>query len=257
MCVYPERYKLFGELDAPGGHSHSRALAVSADGIHWDTAHFAGSSAALDRHGTANNLVFDPETRRFVGFGRPSNSPFRTEGVARSLTSNFLGDWAPSVPCGLEKEEDRLYQPDALVAMAVKYENVWLGFANMLNVTLPTAATSAGTTELELVWSPDLLDWKYVAHGTPFIPRGPPGSYDCCQIFGAKQQPIIDGDLLMKIYYSGGNGPFMGSRAASLSLATLQRDWWFGFTPVGTHNTTVLTAPVPVGAEHGNVACVR
>lgn len=188
-----QRYKLFGELDAPGGHKHSRALAVSSDGIHWNTAHFAGSSTALDRHGTANNLVFDPEGQRFVGFGRPSNSPFRTEGVAVSLTSDYLGKWAPSVPCGLEKGEDKQYQPDALVAMTAKYENVWLGFANMLNVTLPTAATSAGTTELELVWSPDLIHWKYVAHGTPFIPRGPPKSYDCCQIFGVStiQQPSL------------------------------------------------------------------
>lgn len=72
----------------------------------------------------------------------------------------------------------------------------------MLNVT---NKPYAGTTDVELAWSTDLLDWKYVAHGTPFIPRGPPGSYDCCEIFGAKQQPVIDGDE-MKIWYTGGNG---------------------------------------------------
>ena len=229
-----ERYKLFGELNAPAGHKHSRALGVSADGIHWDTKAFAGSSASLDRHGTHNNLVFDALRRQYFGFGRPSNTPFRIAGVAHSLTSDFLGEWSPSVACGLEKAENATYQPDALVVMSEPYASVWLGFANMLSVTTPTAASSAGTTELELVYSTDLLEWRYVAHGTPFIPRGAPGSYDCCELFGAKQQPVVEGDR-MKVFYTGGNGPFMGSRAAGFSVATLQRDWWLrpGFLQLG------------------------
>ena len=102
-----QRFKLFGELNAPGGHKHSRALAVSADGLHWDVSNFTGSSAALDRHGTHNNAVFDPVSQRYYGFGRPSNSPFRTEGFARSASSDFLGDWTASVACGLEKHETK------------------------------------------------------------------------------------------------------------------------------------------------------
>ena len=52
----------------------------------------------------------------------------------------------------------------------------------------------------------------------------------------------------MKIFYTGGNGPFMGSRAAGFSLATLQRDWWFGFTPENGTRAIVQTVPVVVGA---------
>eukprot|EP01046_Picozoa_sp_COSAG06_P062357 COSAG06_NODE_14037_length_1195_cov_1.403285_2_plen_107_part_00 len=74
--------------------------------------------------------------------------------------------------------------------MTEPYAGVWLGFANMLSVTTPTAASSAGTTEVELAYSTDLLHWQYVSPGTPFIPRGAPGSFDCCEIFGAKQQPV-------------------------------------------------------------------
>jgi len=74
--------------------------------------------------------------------------------------------------------------------MTEPYAGVWLGFANMLSVTTPTAASSAGTTEVELAYSTDLLHWQYVSPGTPFIPRGTPGSFDCCEIFGAKQQPV-------------------------------------------------------------------
>ena len=251
-----QRYKLFGELDKRGGHKHSRALATSADGIHWNASDFAGSSTLLDRHGTHNNLVFDPVSNTFFGFGRSSNSPYRTESVAQSKTSDFTGQWNPAVPCGLEKDESDTYQPDALVVMTEPYEDtgIYFGFANMLNVTTPTATRAAGTTEIELAWSHDLVHWRYVAHGVPFILRGPPGSYDCCEIFGAKQQPVIDGDT-MKIYYTGGNGPFMGSRAAGFSLATLQRDWWFGYTPSKTAAkagrtwvATIVTTPVVVGA---------
>lgn len=97
---------------------------------------------------------------------------------------------------------------------------------------------------MELSWSPDLRNWSYVAHGTPFLPRGPPKSYDCCQVFGAKQQPIIDGNTI-KLYYVGGNGPFMGARSAGFSLATLQRDWWFGYAAAGT-TAQITTVPVMV-----------
>ena len=54
-----------------------------------------------------------------------------------------------------------------------------------------------------------------------------------CQIFGAKQRPKVDGDQ-MTLFFSAGNGPFMGSRSGGLGLATLQRDWWFGLTPTKT-----------------------
>ena len=70
-----QRYKLFGELDAQGGHKHSKALATSADGLRWNTSAFQGSSAMLDRHGTHNNLVFDPVSNTYFGFGRSSNMP--------------------------------------------------------------------------------------------------------------------------------------------------------------------------------------
>lgn len=244
-----QRYKLYGELKAgPDDHKHSKALAVSADGIHWDVSKFAGSSAELDRHGTHNNLVFDPKTQRYAGFGRPSNSPFRIEGVSQSLTADFLGKWEASKACGLEVNETKEAQPDALVVMSEQHAGIWLGYANMLHVTEPTAAISRGTTEVELCWSHDLLHWHYVRHGTPFIKRGPQGSYDCCEIFGAKQQPVIEGDT-MKIFYAGGNGPFMGSRAAGFSVATLQRDWWFGYTPTqGATSAKVVTTQVQVGS---------
>jgi hypothetical protein len=132
--------------------------------------------------------------------------------------------------------------------MTEPYAGIWLGYANMLHVDKPTAATSLGTTEVELCWSADLIHWQYVQHGTPFIKRGPQGSFDCCEIFGAKQQPVIEGDT-MRIFYTGGNGPFMGSRAAGFSVATLQRDWWFGYTPLhGAAVAKVITTEVQVGS---------
>lgn len=76
---------------------------------------FFESSKSLDPHGTHNNLAYNPATQRYYGFGRVSNAPFRIESVAVSKTSDFHGEWMPAVKCGLEKDEDLEYQPDALV----------------------------------------------------------------------------------------------------------------------------------------------
>ena len=107
-----ERYKLFGELEARAKHvgATTKALAVSPDGLRWSTA--VGSEKALAPHGTHCNAVWDPDTKRYVGFGRVSNSPFRTESVAVSETESYMGPWRPATPCGLEKQEDDAYQPD-------------------------------------------------------------------------------------------------------------------------------------------------
>eukprot|EP01045_Picozoa_sp_COSAG04_P016592 COSAG04_NODE_1397_length_6930_cov_2.619236_5_plen_309_part_00 len=107
-----QRYKLFGELEATAKHvgATTKALAVSPDGLRWSTA--VGSEKALAPHGTHCNAVWDPDTKRYVGFGRVSNSPFRTESVAVSETESYMGPWRPATPCGLEKQEDDAYQPD-------------------------------------------------------------------------------------------------------------------------------------------------
>ena len=86
----------------------------------------------------------------------------KAEGVGQSLPSlSFFFDMHAH-PCN---GRARRYQPDALVVMATPYEDtgIYLGFANMLNVTTPSAARAAGTTEVELAWSHDLLHWNYVA----------------------------------------------------------------------------------------------
>lgn len=124
-----QRFKLFGEL--PDG----TALAVSSDGLTWPRSKWSGRSRKLDPHGTHNNLVYDAQKQVYVGFGRVSNVPFRTESVAESKTSDFLGNWTSAIPAGLEKDENNLYQPDALVVLTEPYEGVHLGFVNMLNLS--------------------------------------------------------------------------------------------------------------------------
>jgi hypothetical protein len=133
-----------------------------------------------------------------------------------------------------------------MLVMSESYHGVWLGLVNMLNVSNPPYA---GTSDVELAYSTDLMNWSYVAHKTPLIPRGAPESYDCCSIFGAKQTPIIDRTSdTMKMYYTGGNGPFMGSRTASFSLATFQRDHWFGYAASEGVRATIVTTMVMVGS---------
>eukprot|EP01048_Picozoa_sp_COSAG05_P018606 COSAG05_NODE_2749_length_2690_cov_2.077962_3_plen_377_part_00 len=245
-----ERYKLFGELNtAHGVGAAANALATSPDGLHWSNA--TGSARALAPHGTHCNAVWDRVSARYFGFGRVSNNPYRMESVAVSQNATFMGVWGPARKCGLERRESMGYQPDAMVVFPQQFGGVWLAFVNMLNITL---VPYNGVAEVELAWSADLTTWSYVKHGTPFIPRGPPGSYDCCQIFGAKQLPVAGiggGDQMdqMRLYYSSGNGPFMGSRSGALNVATLQKDHWFGYTPVSAARSSSTSAIVAVRAR--------
>jgi len=92
-----QRYKLFGEL------AGNKALATSPDGYHWNISKAGPSDKLLDPHGTHNNLVFDPASGRYYGFGRVSNSPFRTQSVAVSKGPDFLGKWDKAIPCACRR----------------------------------------------------------------------------------------------------------------------------------------------------------
>lgn len=68
-------------------------------------------------------------------------------------------------------------------------------------------------------------------------------------VWASSGAPVI-GDRI-HLFYTAGNGPFMGSRAAGFSMATLQRDWWFGYTPTANISTfaTIVTTSMTVGSS--------
>ena len=80
------------------------------------------------------------------------------------------------------------------------------------------------TVDCELAWSPDSVKWYRVNPGTPFIPRGPEGSYDAGCIYAPAGSAIArNGQLL--IFYGGSTAKHIGTKRHCLPcLARLRLD---------------------------------
>lgn len=104
--------------------------------------------------------------------------------------------------------------------------------------------------EVELAYSRDDLQWQRADPGQPFVPRGPPGSFDAGMVFSANG-PVLVGDEL-RFYY----GAFTLDHAAkdesqqcAIGLARLRRD---GFASMRATEQTgeLLTVPMPAAGNH-------
>lgn len=255
------RFKFFGE--AMGGARYL-LLGESSDGLR-----FTGQrnlSIANGRWDTHKNVVYDPATNRWVGYIRcndPSDHT-RVQCWTESLTADYATtSWTTARPTGLNSSGD--FQPDALVAF--RYEGIWLGFANVFNPInyypghgdpgpAPSAAP-AGQVYGVLAWSPDARHWEYIAPDQSFIPHGANGSFDCCGIFMAKQNPAMSpayaaGENTLPLFYAGANGAFFGARATNLGSVAIGRHQFAGlsgpanvtsvFTVVERNGTLKVTA---------------
>merc|ERR1719231_1758865 len=166
----------------------------------------------------------------------------RIQSYIHSLTEDFMGDWSPATPTGLNSSAQ--YQPDGLVVFP--YEGIYIGIGNVFNpFQQPGPAAPIWQVNMVLAWSPDGRRWKWVRPTDSLIPLGVAGNFDACGVFSAKQDPMRTavGDAL-RFYYVGCNGPFLGSRGCALGMATLQRDGFAGY-----RGGTVVTAPVRVAGD--------
>jgi hypothetical protein len=220
------RYKMTTRL------AESMAVRFSPDGIDWSEAVLCPEiESPGDTH---NNALWVPELERYVlftrlrsavrpGVGTPANAPedianrmarsIRT--VGRSESTDFI-HWtkAAEVFRGLEPTRQTYAMP------VFPYAGIYLGLVAVFN-------TEADTVDCELAWSPDTFRWERVCGGTPFIPRGKPGSYDCGCIYGAASPVLKDGKL--QIYYLGANGFHTSWREGSFNLARLDVDHFAGY----------------------------
>ncbi len=117
------KFKLFGEQDS------QPYFAEGDDGV---TFH-SGRAVSIPhgRYDTHKNVVFDPVTRKWIGYVRCSPSHnLRVQCYIESRTDNFTTTaWSPPMPTGLNSST--FFQPDALVAFHYASAGVWLGFANV------------------------------------------------------------------------------------------------------------------------------
>jgi len=143
------------------------------------------------------------------------------------------------------------------------YEGLYLGIGNVFNPTQAPAKMGAAIGQVNAVlgWSADGRRWKWLQPSQSLIPLGESGDFDSCGVFGAKQDPMRtsgDNDTL-RLYYTGCNGPFFGSRGCALGMATIQRDGFAGYTggSLSTSQVRVASTTLRVSVDGGSSSGIR
>ena len=209
----------------------------SADGLHWGDALTPKIAGAVgDTH---NNAFFDPHTGKYVLITRLSQGERK---VARSESKDFL-NWTPAEVV-LESLAGEKGHRQTYCMPSFPYANIYLGYVMMINTP------GDSTVDCELTWSPDSVKWYRVNPSTPFIPRGPEGSYDSGCIYAPAGSAIArNGQLL--IFYGGSKAKHIGTKRHCLPcLARLRLDGFAAFEPdVPGVKGLVVTQPMRCTGE--------
>jgi hypothetical protein len=266
----PGRFKSFG--CQKGEQGHYIWLGTSDDGVDFkiEKRHSTGGvpfgGASLDGH---MNAIFNPETQHWIGFLRcasldsatPTNWPLPVPGAAEQANRiqcytesdgpDYLqANWTLPIPTGLNTSYG--YQPDSHVAF--RYGNIWLAFTNTFNPSQlgnvsQCDALAPGRSNMVLAWSVDGRKWESIEPNESFIHYFPgSGQWDCCSVFGAKQDVQQTPDYLaghgtFPLYYTGCNGRFFGPRACGLGRVEVGRHQFAGLKNEGKQNAMVEIAP--------------
>ena len=91
-----QRYKISTGTNGNGG------IATSADGIHWNNTKDLEEETHA-RWDAPKNVVWDHERRQWLLYLRmkPTEGGKRIQAFSHSLTEEFMGEWAPAMPTGL------------------------------------------------------------------------------------------------------------------------------------------------------------
>lgn len=237
------RYKMIYDV----GQGKLR-VRFSPDGRHWSEPLEAKGFGA--QHGdTHNNAFWDERLGRYVLF---TKQYVGERLVARFESEDFL-NWRDSgVVLRSSAAEGKTTQTYCLSAFP--YANGYLGYVMMYH------AGKDRSVDCELAWSPDSVNWRRVAPGTPFLPRGPKGSYDGACIYAPAGPPIAQ-DGRMLIIYGGDFAPHQGWKRHCLPcLARIRVDGFAGYEPAAPESAAVVvtqplrvTGPIQLSADvkHG------
>jgi len=190
----------------------------SKDGIHWEEAIQPNITGGVgDTH---NNAFYDPRRGQYVLITRLFQGERK---VARSQSTDFLHWTDPQVI--LESLPSEKGRRQTYCMPAFPYANGYIGFVMMINTP------GDSTVDCELAWSTDSVQWQRINPGTPFIPRGPEGSYDSGCIYAPAGSAIARGDQLF-LFYGGSRDKHIGRKRHCLPcLARLRLDGFAGYEP--------------------------
>ena len=215
--------------------------AYSPDGLHWT---FVAETAkkGIIGAGDASNYSYDPYLKRYFAMRKMASRGLagrqggrgRAMGIAWSEPGDEL-KWTVPVAAPVMAADD--LDPDAtqIYGMAVfPYQGLYIGTAWVYHARWfkygkyapkrmrDVEKGSPCTTDVQLAWSWDLINWTRTSKREPFIPLGPEGAFDGGAIQTARA-PVQVGDQLY-FYYTGNEGRYKKPSNHSIGLATLRLD---------------------------------
>ena len=235
------RYKMFfyrygASVESSPG---TMALAFSPDGVRWSKPQLCPE---IQAHGdTHNNLLWSLGNQgneagfgRWVGITRLRGT--QGERLVGRTESLDLVNWAPAVEVMRALPTEKWRQTYELLVF--RHANLYLGLVMLLNED-----GDNDTVDCELAWSPDTVRWERICPGTPFIPRGPLGSYDGLCLYAGAYPIERQGDTLL--YYGGSNGKHSGFRDGFFCLAHLRPDGYAALSSEGSSQVGIVeTHPI-------------
>lgn len=207
----------------------------SPDGVTWSEPREPKGFVAYQGD-THNNAFWDERSGKYVWFTKA----YLGERLVTRLESTDFVNWKSSgIVLRSALAEGRAHQTYCLPVFP--YANGYLGFVMMYHVGVDRSV------DCELAWSPDTVNWTRILPGTPFIPRGPKGSYDGACIY-APSGPAIEQDGRLLIFYGGDFFPHQGWKRHCLPcLARVRVDGFAGYEPQATGGeATLITQPLHV-----------
>ncbi|MDD4870240.1 MAG: hypothetical protein PHR77_06735 [Kiritimatiellae bacterium] len=214
----------------------------SPDGINWsEPLHPEGLGTSGDTH---SMMFWDEQYGRYVLISRIY---LGERLVARAESLDAVHWTKPEVVLRSLPNEGKNRQTYCMPVFP--YANIYLGFVMMYNIG------SDKSVDCELVWSPDSVKWERVLAGTPFIPRGPSGSYDAGCIYAQAGPPILK-DGYLWIYYGGSTAVHRGWKRNCLPcLVRLRPDGFAGYESQQPHREgSIITKPLYFMADQLRVS---
>ncbi len=213
----------------------SEMTVVSPDGLHWTNVANIGDFRrdTLPTPPTVNpkylflhqNWVTGELDHRYRGVWRSESNDLVTWGGAGWAFRRQPGD-SPDL---------EFYSAGTDLVTANTYHGLHLAYVIMFptdpeGAKLEDGTRMAGPLYMELAVSRDTIHWTRVARGQPFLPVGPPGSWDDGMIVGISG-PFVVGDR-MRFYYGGWNRTHAEEKGtAAIGMATLRLDGFVHIEP--------------------------
>jgi hypothetical protein len=240
------RYKLF-MYDNDGKGRDGGRTAVSPDGIHWE---FVGEFPMLPTQDTPS-MWYDRRRKRYVAFLKDRVENRRARMI--STSRDFVNWSAPAVCFGPDNGDTPTMHYYAQNA----FHHCGQDFCFLNRYEFATQKL-----DLELVYSPQGVDWRHFPSRVPILSPGDPGQWDGGMVLCGFGEPIIRDKTGWVYYYGCSVRHDDGSGIGAIGLATFtegrlvgqqtEGEGWFNSLPFrcpGGRLTLDAAARGPVTVE--------